>query len=177
MLALIGRPVKHFGRITSEGRMGLCAASAALRAASWRESGDPEIGLITSSRDGCLRDNHDYFRDYVASGRTLGRGNLFMYTLPTSVVGEIAIALSLTGPSVFHYDDVRPLAALIRAAERLLTDNEAERMLAMWSDPQAALCMAFEPGEKRHSIFAIFDEGPSTPLELARQLQVRARRA
>ena len=49
----------------------MCAASVLLREMRW-SSENGEIGLISGSPDGCLRDNQEYFSDYVRSGRTLG---------------------------------------------------------------------------------------------------------
>ena len=114
ILALVGRPVNYYPRMTTEARHCLCAASMALAATPWRASGNPEIGLLCGGSDGCLAANQEYFRDYVASGRSLGRGNLFIYTLPTSVLGEVAIVLSLAGPCLFIHDETRPLSALAR---------------------------------------------------------------
>lgn len=171
ILAIIERPVKYFGRTTVEARSALCAASVALRAVAWSESGAQEIGLISSSPDGCLRDNREYFRDYVDCGRTLGRGNLFIYTLPTSVAGEIAIALSLTGPCFFiHDNDTPPLASLARHAARLMADGEADRMLAIWCDPQAALCLAIDSGDDHDGMLSSLTSSPSIPSQLVRAL-------
>jgi 3-oxoacyl-(acyl-carrier-protein) synthase len=177
ILALIDRPVKYFGRLTTDSRLGLCAASMALRATPWQASSDREIGIVSSSPDGCLRDHQAYFQDYVESGRTLGRGNLFIYTLPTSVAGEIAIALTLTGPCMFVQDDVQPLTALVRHAQRLVADGEADGMLALYSDPQAALCFAIDAGERDDTILKLLADPQSTPSGLIRDLQTMVPKA
>ncbi|MGQ9499188.1 MAG: hypothetical protein ACUVQ6_02265 [Dissulfurimicrobium sp.] len=39
-----------------------------------------------------------YFRDYLDSGRRLARGALFIYTFPSSLLGEAAIHFGLKGP-------------------------------------------------------------------------------
>ncbi|HEX4055318.1 MAG TPA: hypothetical protein VHX86_13725 [Tepidisphaeraceae bacterium] len=146
ILALVGRPVNYYPRMTTEARHCLCAASMALAATPWRASGNPEIGLLCGGSDGCLAANQEYFRDYVASGRSLGRGNLFIYTLPTSVLGEVAIVLSLAGPCLFIHDETRPLSALARHAREFVVDGEANAMLALWSDTSAAVCLAVDGG-------------------------------
>ena len=79
-------------------------------------------------------------------GRTLGRGNLFIYTLATSALGEVAIGLSLTGPSMFIQDDARPVTAMLRHGEQMVADGEAGGMLALWSDSSAAVCLAIAAG-------------------------------
>jgi hypothetical protein len=149
-----------------------------LRATPWRQSADPEIGMISSSPDGCLHDNQKYFRDYVASGRTLGRGSLFIYTLPTSVAAEIAIGLTLAGPCLFLGDDARPVQSLVQHAERLMSDGEADRMLALWSEPQAAVCFAVEPGDGGgDGISALLPPLASSPMQLIGELLKKVSRA
>jgi hypothetical protein len=148
-----------------------------LKTTNWQESRVPEIGIVSAGSDGCLAANQEYFRDYVACGRTLGRGNLFIYTLATSVLGEVAIVLSLTGPSLFIHDDVRPLPSLARHAQRLVADGEAAGMLALWSDPHAAVCMAIDAGPGEENISALLSRPDATPLQLARQFQLMVQRA
>jgi hypothetical protein len=172
MLALIDRPVKYYGRMTTESRSCLCAASLALRATSSPESGDQEVGLISANFDGCLEANQKYFGDYVACGRTLGRGNLFIYTLPTSAPGEVAIALELTGPCLFVEDDAAPLSSLVTHAQQFVADGEADRMLALWSDPRAALCMVVDGLAGDGPIFAGLSRSEASPLQLAGQFQL-----
>jgi hypothetical protein len=165
IIALICRPVKYYSRMTTEARSCLCAASLAMRAADWREM---EVGLLAANEEGWSAANHEYFRDYLANGRSLGRGNLFIYTLPTSALGEVAIALKLTGPTLHISEDTRPIAGMIRQAEQMLADGEAQGMLVLWSDTQAAVCLAICGGEEAGE-WAKLPE--AAPLELANHLR------
>ena len=79
---LVGSPVKYYPRMTVETRCCLFAASLGIKHAGLNSSA-VEIGLLSAGSEGCLRANGEYFQDYVANGRTLGRGNLFIYTLQT----------------------------------------------------------------------------------------------
>jgi hypothetical protein len=177
VLALVGRPVKYFSRMTSEARCCLCAASLALRGADWWDRAEPEIGLLSAGSEGLLRANEEYFRDYVAMGRTLGRGNLFIYTLATSALGEVAIGLSLTGPSMFIQDDARPLGALVRHGEQMVADGEAGGMLALWSDSSSAVCLAIAAGAGGETLIPLPAGGEPNPLEFCRTLQVMVQRS
>jgi hypothetical protein len=134
------RSVKNIERFTDEARHGYHAARAAMR--DFPASSPSEIGLLVAGSDGLLAAQEKYFHDYVINGRTLGRANLFIYTLATSVAGEIAIALSLTGPCLFIRGDARPVESLVKQAEQMLDDREADGILAIWSDSQAAACLA-----------------------------------
>jgi len=176
VLALIDKTVKYFSRMTEESRCCLRAAKLAMTGARWPAPGQ-EIGLLCAKSEGLLRANEEYFRDYVATGRTLGRGNLFIYTLATSALGEVAIALSLTGPSMFIQADERPLAALVRHGEQMIADGEAGGMLALWSDSSAAVCLAIAAGTGGETLIPLPAGEEPNPLELCRTLQARVQRA
>jgi hypothetical protein len=147
---LVERPVKYYSRMTGEARYCLGAAALARRAVAWNPQS--EIGSLASGEKGVLTANREFFQDYVANGRSLGRGNLFIYTLPTSALGEVAIALGLSGPCMFWRNDMRPIASMVQQAERLCTDGEADGMLLFSSDTRAAVCLAVDS-----------DQGPSFP--------------
>jgi 3-oxoacyl-(acyl-carrier-protein) synthase len=172
--ALVGRPVKYYARMTPQTRCCLFAASLAMNYVGW-EGDRMEIGLVAAGSEGCLRANGEYFRDYVANGRTLGRGNLFIYTLPTSALGEVAIALSLTGPSFFIQQSVKPVKAFVRIGNRMIADGEARGMLGLWSDSEAAICFVIEEGENSNDANVIAG-GESSPREMCRAIRELARR-
>ena len=142
LAALAGRPIKYLQRFTEEARHCVCAASLVLK-----EDASGEIGLLAAGVDRTLAANLYYFRDYVANGRSLGRGNLFLYTLPTSVLGEVAVALTLTGPCLFIHNPADPIGQAVRQAEQMIADGEADQMLVIWSDANAAVCLSVQTGE------------------------------
>jgi len=139
--ACFGHPVKYFSRLTAEARHALVAGRLALSAANFARE-QREIALLSAGFDGQLAANLDYFADYVRHGRSLGRGNLFIYTLPTSTLGEMTIALGLTGPAYHCHDPRRPFRGLLDEAALLLAQGEAAGALAIWSAPDAAVCVA-----------------------------------
>ena len=169
--ALVGRPVKYYARMTPETRCCLFAASLVLKHAGW-EANTIEIGLISAGSDGCFAANGEYFQDYVANGRTLGRGNLFIYTLPTSALGEVAIALSLTGPCMFIQSGDDPVGSLGRIGGQIISDGEAGGMLGLWSDSEAAVCLLIEPGAVESDIaFLPLEIRKMNPLQSCRKLR------
>jgi len=60
-----------------------------------------ETAIIDFGRQGCHEQNLEYFNDYREHGRHLGRGHLFVGTLPTTPPCEAAISLKLTGPCIY----------------------------------------------------------------------------
>ena len=163
--------MKYYARMTPETRCCLFAASLALKNARW-DANRREIGLLSAGSDGCLQPNGEYFQDYVANGRTLGRGNLFIYTLPTSALGEVAIALSLTGPCMFIHEGDDPVVSLGRIGGQMISDGEAGGMLGLWSDSEAAVCLLIEPGAGG-SLDALHS---ALPIRACRKLQELVRR-
>ena len=60
-----------------------------------------ETAVIDFGRQGCHEQDIEYFNDYLEHGRHLGRGHLFVGTLPTTPQCEAAISLKLTGPGFY----------------------------------------------------------------------------
>jgi len=175
--ALMGRPVKYYARMTRETRCSLFAATLAVESSGARPDGT-EIGLISAGSDGWMQASAEYFRDYVEHGRTLGRGNLFIYTLPTSGLGEVAIALGLSGPCMFAHDAKNPTAGLCRTGGQMLTDGEAQMILGIYSGPDAAVCLNLHRGPGITEMNALIAEnGQLNPLELCHKLRERVRQA
>jgi hypothetical protein len=183
---MVGRPVRYLQRMAAETRHALCAASLAL--AVWPSSSvpAPSIGLLNGCFDGTLASDMAYYQDYLATGRTLARGNLFVYTLPTSVSGAVSAVLGLTGPAFYLHDDQAPLHQLLVEAHRMVHTRQADAMLVLWSDPLAAVCLAVGPAvsgtdhdalnfsaslaSKLQTMLGDSGEEEPSPLELARRL-------
>jgi 3-oxoacyl-[acyl-carrier-protein] synthase II len=138
---VFARRAKSFGRFDVASRLAYYAAALALDDAG---RGDPPagegLGLIGTGAAGCLASNLDYFKDYVSCGRTLARGNLFVYTLPTSPLAEVAIHFGLEGPLLYASSPERPLAAALETAAGMIRRGEAAGMLVIAAGAAEALC-------------------------------------
>ena len=128
---------RNFSRFSPEVRLAFFAANRALEAAGLTRNG-MRIGVIACDREGSERANFAYFDDYVRSGRVLGRGQLFVYTLPTSVAAECAIACRLTGPLLYVAGSGAPTRGAEDAARGLLADGLADAVLVLSSNPEEA---------------------------------------
>jgi hypothetical protein len=172
--ALIGGPVRSFPRMTADAQRCVCAAGLALRGARWRERlPATEIGVLAAGYEAYLDAHGEYFGDYVASGRKLGRASLFVYTLPTSAACAVSMALGLTGP-VLHIHEEAPggeYDALARRAAQMAAEGEAQGMLALWSDRRAAVCLAVGAGDGIGYPAAFQALRAASPRQLARELQ------
>ena len=96
-------PVKNFGRFDKISKETCSVVALAFQDAgvSYTENDNKDMGLIGTNTLGSLFTNMAYFKDYVENGRSLSRGNLFMYTLPTSPLAEAAINCGCQGPLLY----------------------------------------------------------------------------
>jgi 3-oxoacyl-[acyl-carrier-protein] synthase II len=124
-------PYPRFGRLDAFSRLGLAAVALALGDAGleqWREK--RPIGLVATSRFGCLATDLDFFRPLAPGGDGLVSPNLFAYTVPNTVLGEAAIRFGLSGPGyVLSAGAEAPFASLETALD-ILAAGEAEAMVA-----------------------------------------------
>ena len=146
---LMGGAVKNIGRFDAVSRLTCCACALALRDAglSVEECRKQAIGLVGTNAEGSLAANRAYFADYLQAGRKLGRGNLFIYTLPTSPLAEAAIHFGLQACLLYVGCPAGGLPELLNTAAQLITDGQAARLLAVRADGQAAMGFLLSPAE------------------------------
>jgi 3-oxoacyl-[acyl-carrier-protein] synthase II len=129
---IFNRPVKNFGRLDRLSRITLAAVSLALRDADIDSSPDSkkDIGIVGTNHQGSLETDTAYFRDFVDNGRKLARANLFIYTLPSSPMGEAAIHFGLAGPLLYMAEAELNLATVMTSAAEMVAGAESSLMLA-----------------------------------------------
>ncbi len=114
-------PDKRFGRLDPFSRVGLAAVAFCLRDAGeehWTEK--RPIGIVASSRYGCLGTDVAYLETMLPDGGKLASPNLFAYTLPNCFLGEAALRFGLTGNSLLlNQKDDNGLCAVRFAMEEL----------------------------------------------------------
>lgn len=135
-------PVKQFGRFELQSRLNIAAVALALRDAEigCRRDGRIDFGLVRTNDTACHEANWSFFSDYVECGRNLARGNLFIYTLPSSPLAETAIHFGLQGPLLYIRSDGFILDA-IEYAELLLDQGGLEGMLAIAERKRKAIAL------------------------------------
>jgi len=144
-------PVKNFGRFDTMSKMACCAGALALYDAGvkYSEKGKQDIGIISTNADGCLKSNLNYFKDYVQTGRKLARGNLFIYTLPSSPLAEAAIHFGFQGPLLYIGFSQKQVPSLLQYAEGMISRKEALSILAMKVDSEKAVCFVIKREKKK----------------------------
>lgn len=166
-LAGLGRsmfsyPFKNFGRLDLVSRHVSYAVALALRDAgiTYAMGHKQDIGIIGTNDNGSLGADGLYFRDYLSGGRTLGRGNLFIYTLPSSPLGEAAIHFGLLGPLIYMAGGENILSRAMTISEEMIMQAEARAMLVGIAD------------EERAIYFVIGAEAGGRPLPVAEAVKV-----
>lgn len=146
----------NFGRIDRDSRAAAFAVALALKDASLKYPLAPGTiaGICGCSPKGCLDADLAYFRDYVECGRTLGRGNYFIYTLPTSPLAECSIHFGLEGPVIYVSGETSRMASTIEAASEAMEDAQAALMIAGATMDQGAMFMvlAAESSDNRDGL-------------------------
>lgn len=144
-------PNQRFGRMSEYTKLGLAAITFALRDAgleTWNNK--RPIGVVASTRLGCLATDMEYHKTVLLDGGGLASPNLFAYTLANCFLGDAAIQFGLTGSSFAINETGEDNLGAIRLAMEDLEQGEADTMLAGICDlavPGAfAGCVTFKPG-------------------------------
>lgn len=105
-----------------------------------------EQAVIDISRVGCHEQNKLYYKDFVEFGRQLGRGHLFVGTLPSTPLCEALLTLNFHGPS-FYMDTMDDFQPFWQEIALLLTDDDCGGVLAFYYIPGRTVAMYFAPGK------------------------------
>jgi len=139
---------KHIGRLDSISKMTCAAAALAMKDAGIECSPERkhDVGIISANRSGSYETDMLYFKDYLDSGRTLSRGNLFIYTLPSSPSGEAAIYFGLQGPLQYISGKGSTMAMALNTAAEMVLNHEATAMLAGGAEAGHAIYFVLQKG-------------------------------
>jgi 3-oxoacyl-[acyl-carrier-protein] synthase II len=156
---IFSHPFRNFGRLDGVSKMTAYAVSLALQDAGMEYSPDrkQDIGIIGTNTEGSLRSDVEYFRDYLAGGRTLSRGNLFIYTLPSSPLGEAAIHFGLLGPLLYAASEKGGMTEILDLANEMLLARETPVLLAGRAETDEALFFVLkrDPDEERSTLCSV----------------------
>ena len=134
-------PFKNFGRLDRISKLTCYAIALAMKDAGFSciPQKKQDIGIVGASDSGSMQSDIDYFKDYLDCGRTLSRGNLFIYTLPSSPLGEAAIHFGLQGPLLYAASAENPLMTALTIASEMVLSGETPAVLAGMTEDSAAV--------------------------------------
>lgn len=115
---IFAKPFKNFGRLDNMSKAVCTAVSFTLKGNNLYpiEKKQP-ISLYFNNKKGSTDSDKAYFEDFVEFGELSGRANLFLYTLPTSPLGEASVHFGLTGEIAYFAVKENPLQCLMEVAE------------------------------------------------------------
>ena len=144
--AVLAYPSEKFGRFDAASRLVAISVALALYDADidYAKGKKKDIGILGTSPDGALDSNLAYFRDYVGAGRKLGRGNLFIYTLPSSPLAEAVIHFGLQGPILYMRNSEKPEENLSAQGELMVRNKAAQTILAVSFGINEAACKCIQ---------------------------------
>ncbi|MFA6714719.1 MAG: hypothetical protein WC082_12155 [Victivallales bacterium] len=146
---ILKEKIENFGRISKESKRTVFSVALALHDASVA-SGEcrKDIAVIAVNQDCCQNANLAYFQDYAAHGRTIGRGNLFVGTLPTAPGAMAGIACGLHGPQYFcAFNADEQIGPALKETKMLLESGEASEAVLILSDVEAVAAFVFGSGK------------------------------
>ena len=148
-LGIFSQPFKNFARLDAISKMTVSAVALAFKDAGigYSAAGKQDTGIIGASREGSLDSDLLYFKDFIENGRTLSRANLFIYTLPSSAMGEAAIHFGLTGPLLFAAGADASFTAFLDMAADMVAAGETVRMLAGMILDKSALYLVVDESD------------------------------
>ena len=134
--------IKNFGRFDAASKMTCCSIALALNDAgiTYSEHLKHDTGILGTNNHGCFESNLSYFKDYVSCGRTIARGNLFIYTLPSTPMAEAAIYFGFQGPLLYIKFQHNKIPSMLRFAGKMILRGETSKMIAVEASEEKSVC-------------------------------------
>ncbi len=154
-------PTTRFGRMDEVSKVGLAAVALALADAGLAAFAEKRpVGLVASTRYGCLPTDLAYWETARTEGGKLASPQLFAYTLPNCFLGEAAIRFGLTGPT-YAVQEEAPwgLGALAQGLE-LLTLGEAAAVAVGICDLPCPPALPPAPDVEAGALFLVLEPRP-----------------
>jgi hypothetical protein len=149
--------IKNFGRFDAASKMTCCSIALALNDAGITYSNymKHDTGILGTNNDGCLESNLSYFKDYLSCGRTIARGNLFIYTLPSTPMAEAAIYFGFQGPLLYIKFQHNKIASMLRFAGKMILRGETSKMIAVEANEEKAVCFVLSNKDNTSTMKAL----------------------
>ena len=142
---IINREINNFRRISMDSKLYSLLAGLVFHDSKIKMNYEigKDTGVVSCTYDAATPENEKYFRDYVSAGRKMARGNLFVYTLPTSSLGEVAITYQLKGPIFYSNFSDNRLEMFLGQVDFMLRTKQAKNLVCIFTDKQVSVCMYF----------------------------------
>jgi len=144
------QPDSRWGRLDRYSKVGLIGASLALKDAEVENNEDHEtIAVVVSTSTGSGEVDLQYYQTVLPDEGLLASPNLFAYTLPNCVLGEIAIRYGLIGPGIVVNQTSPDMMEGIVVGARCLYSGYCQKVVAGYCNVEFGLDQVhteFRPG-------------------------------
>lgn len=154
---LSSKPEERFGRLDYYSKAGLIAASLALKDAGLDFRISASTAVIVSTVSGSGDVDHAFFRTVVPQGGLLASPNLFAYTLPNCMLGEISIRYGLTGLTMVTSQTTPDMMSGILGGAKFISYGLCERVIAGYCNTEAGIHY-FDTSCKPGAVFLILQK-------------------
>jgi len=149
----------RFGRMDDYSKLGTLAIALALQDAGIDEWSEKRpIGVIATTVTGSLSADMDFFNTVIPQDGLLASPKLFVYTLPSSFLGEATIRFGLTGGSFVVNEEHPSCLSSIRMAIENISWGENEIMLAGFCELTPSFFGSEEKGYKPGAVFFVIEK-------------------
>ncbi|MEN8126658.1 MAG: beta-ketoacyl synthase N-terminal-like domain-containing protein [Planctomycetota bacterium] len=133
-------PDPRWGRLDRYSKAGLIAASLAIKDAGLDNNAESaETAIIVSTFNGSLEVDHKYYKTVLPQAGLLASPNLFAYTLPNCMLGEIAIRYGFTGPAMVVSQPVADMLNGVLFGAQCLYSGLSKQVVAGYCDVECDL--------------------------------------
>jgi len=134
---VFSRPLTRYGRFDRYTKLGCAGIALAVRDAGL-DTADKKrpVGIVVSTAYESYASDLDFYQTTIEGNGVFASPNLFSYTLPGIVLGEMAIHFKMTGPTIItgEADSGGPGLAALRTASEILQSGLCDTVVAGWLD-------------------------------------------
>ena len=132
----LGLKYLKFFKMDEMSKLGFLATEFILQNNNSIKNNNPqEIGLIMANHSASLLTDQKYFETIQSKENYFPSPALFVYTLPNTVMGEIAIRNNFQGENIFFVQKEFTPNQFIHHTEYLLNRNSQKAILCAWIEP------------------------------------------
>jgi hypothetical protein len=144
------KPFKNFGRVDDMSKSVCSSIAIALHQEKlYPSSCKLNIPIYFGLKEGPIASDYAYYSDFLKFGGRAGRANLFIYTLPSSPLGEASVHFGLTGNLLFVNTD----RTLYSICQMVKESFELQR------DKYCIIGLGEREGESSNTLFMLFERG------------------
>ncbi|MCC6573481.1 MAG: hypothetical protein IT462_06785, partial [Planctomycetes bacterium] len=129
-----GETNPRYGRMDILCKLAVGAADLCLAGDALAGINRDEIAIVGGTQLGCLEVDAQYYDTLLKGGSSGASPALFVYTLPSMFVGEVAIRFGLRGRSTLISEAANSARAALMAGARLVEKGRAPACLVLYAD-------------------------------------------